>query len=65
MTDQELKKAKAAKAKYMKEYARRRRLENPDAAREADLRYWLRRAEREAAEQGNGKEVDLDARDRD
>ena len=65
MTEQEIEKAKAAKARYLREYARRRRRENPEAAREADLRYWLKRAEREAAEQEKKEEVEQDARDRD
>ena len=51
MTKDEIATAKAAKARYQREYMRRRRQENPEAAREADLRYCLRRAEREAAAQ--------------
>lgn len=49
MTREEIAAAKAAKARYMKEYQRRRRQKNPEDAREADLMYWLRRARREAA----------------
>jgi hypothetical protein len=57
LTELEITRAKAAKAKYFREYARRRRRENPEAAREADLRYWLRRAQRETEDE---KEVTPD-----
>ena len=55
MTDLEIKQAKAAKSAYQREYMRRWRSENKDKVREANLRYWLRRAEREAAEQTEQK----------
>ena len=52
---------KAAK-KARNEYARKWRAENPDKVREANLRYWARRAEREAAAQQEYEEVRADAR---
>ena len=59
MTKDEIATAKAAKARYQREYMRRRRQKNPEAAREAELRYWLRRALREAAEaEQEGREWD-------
>ena len=57
MTELEIKLAKAAKTQYMREYQRQRRKKDPKAVQEADLRYWLKRARREAIErEQNGKE---------
>ena len=48
MTKEEIELAKRAKARYMAAYNRKRRAEKPEAVREEQLRYWLRRAQREA-----------------
>ena len=55
MTEKEIQQAKAAKSAYQREYMRRWRSENKEKVREANLRYWLKRAEREAAEQTEQK----------
>lgn len=43
--------------KARNEYARRWRANNPDKVKAAQERYWVRRAEREAAEQQEKEEV--------
>ena len=57
MTEQELLMAKKAKADYQKTYMKKWRAKNPDKVRENNLRYWARRAEREAAIQKEQGEV--------
>ena len=52
--------AKKAKADYQKTYMKKWRAKNPDKVRENNLRYWARRAEREAAAQKEQEEVQND-----
>ena len=46
MSNIDIEKARAAQRAYAKEW----RAKNPDKVREKNLRYWARRAEREAQE---------------
>ena len=50
MTEQEREIARIAKRAYYRDYMRRWRAENPEKARKARLRYWVRRAQREAGQ---------------
>lgn len=49
MTPDEIK----AAIEYRREYQRRYRREHPERVRESQLRYWLRKAQREAVEEGS------------
>lgn len=53
MTEEQIKQAQEAKRRY----ARKWRAKNKDRVREANLRYWAKRADREAKEATKQKEV--------
>lgn len=57
MTHEEILVAQEAKRKYQREYMKRWRKENHERVKETNLKYWLRRAEREAKEADKQKEV--------
>ena len=46
MTEEELRAAKEAQAKYYREYRKR----NPEKVRETNLRYWAKKAKQQQAE---------------
>ena len=58
MTNEEILVAQEAKRKYQREYMKRWRMENPERVKENNLRYWLRRAVREAEETDKQEEQD-------
>lgn len=51
MSDTDIEKARAAQRAYAKAW----RAKNPDKVREKNLRYWIRRAEREALAEGQAQ----------
>ena len=57
MTEKERLAAIEAKRRYQRAYMKRWRKENPERVRENNLKYWLRRSEREAKEIAKQEEV--------
>ena len=56
LTAEQLAAAKAARNAYAREYQREWRKKNPEKAKERELKYWARRAERERM-QGQGADA--------
>ena len=54
MTDEEIKKARAAKNAYQRQWRR----ENPDKVREQTLRHWLKKAQALERHERDGGDVD-------
>lgn len=64
MTKDEITTAKNSKREYQRTYMKQWRKANPDKVRETNLRYWLRRAEREAAEREREKASEVNQYER-
>lgn len=57
LTEEEILTATEAKRKYQRDYMKKWREKNRERVKEANLKYWLRRAVREAKEADEQKEV--------
>lgn len=57
MTEEEILVATEAKRKYQRAYMKKWREQNPERVKENNLKYWLRRAAREAKEADKQKEA--------